>query len=177
MEPKKLLKMDLYMNKFKTIKDFPNYKINSIGQVRNIKTGKFINIRVSKIGYKTCNLWKNNKYKTKYIHRLIATYFIKNPYGYNVINHKNGNKLDNSINNLEWCSIKQNVCHAIELGLIPLGEKRKNSKLTNAIAKQIYEELHNNNCTNKELSIKYKISQTQISDIRNKKAWKQIHKN
>lgn len=51
------------------------------------------------------------------VHRLVATHFIANPYGYSQVNHKNGNKGDNRVENLEWCSAEQNIQHALQNGL------------------------------------------------------------
>lgn len=53
------------------------------------------------------------------VHRLIARFFIPNPYFYNVVNHIDGNKLNNSIENLEWCTSSHNNRHAWEAGLQP----------------------------------------------------------
>lgn len=64
-------------------------------------------------GYKYVNLCKNNKIKTFRIHRLVAEMFIKNPNGLTQINHKDENKLNNRVDNLEWCTPKYNVNYGI----------------------------------------------------------------
>lgn len=51
------------------------------------------------------------------VHRLVATHFIPNPYQYPQVNHKDGNKLNNHVSNLEWCSAEQNAQHALQTGL------------------------------------------------------------
>jgi len=53
------------------------------------------------------------------VHRLIAEHFIPNPYKHPQVNHIDGNKENNAVSNLEWCSAKQNCCHAFKIGLRP----------------------------------------------------------
>lgn len=59
----------------------------------------------------------NKKIRHKYVHRLVAEVFIENPNNLPYINHINGNKMDNHVDNLEWCSPVENSNHAIKLGL------------------------------------------------------------
>ena len=61
-----------------------------------------------KFGYKDVMLWKNNKMKNKRVHRLVAEAFIPNPNLYPIINHKDENRSNNNIENLEWCTAKYN---------------------------------------------------------------------
>ena len=60
-------------------------------------------------GYLRIVLPRNGQDKTVYIHRLVAEYFLQNPFGYSEINHKDENKSNNSVNNLEWCEHKYNA--------------------------------------------------------------------
>lgn len=98
------------------------YQISNYGNVRSLdritynKNGSKIN-RVGKpkaktidnLGYYHVRLSKDSKTDTFRIHRLVAEAFIENPNGYKYINHKNEDKLDNSVDNLEWCSAKYNL--------------------------------------------------------------------
>lgn len=122
----------------KIIKDFPAYKITDDGKIYSRfkpKTGKIIDswreinpIYDKSCGYMIVTLSKGNgeKRKNKRIHRLLMEAFVPNPNNYSQINHKNGNKLNNSLSNLEWCSPKQNSNHAVKIGLYkPIFEKTR----------------------------------------------------
>lgn len=103
---------------WKKIKQNQNYSINEQGEVRNDLTGKikkpFIN---KKTGYKTVDLWKNNK-STKYtVHRLLAEAFILNPEGKPTVDHKDGNRMNNSLNNLRWASYSEQNSRFDEVGV------------------------------------------------------------
>ena len=118
---------------FKIIPDFPNYRINVLGEVQSCykpKTSIVTNIwRPVKpvldkgINYYLVTLCHNGIRKNKRIHRLIMESFVSNPLNLKQINHIDGNKLNNSINNLEWCTPKQNSEHAHKIGLCGVGIK------------------------------------------------------
>lgn len=95
---------------FKPIKGLEGlYSISNLGRVRNEKFNRILNPSLKNNGYYYHNLSVNGKKKNFYIHRLIAEAFIPNPYDYPVINHKDENKTNNSIDNLEWCTIEYNL--------------------------------------------------------------------
>jgi hypothetical protein len=87
---------------------------------RNTNIRKPLTPRISSTGYWVVDLSKNSKtYQTK-VHRLVAMAFIKNHKNKPLVNHKNGNKLDNSICNLEWVTHSENIRHAFDvLGMTP----------------------------------------------------------
>lgn len=110
------------MEIFKTIKEFSNYKISNTGIIVNNKGIKLnIGKRKSNSGYIQVRLFKDGKYYYKYLHRLIAETFIPNPNNYRTINHINGIKTDNNINNLEWASDAEQQRHAYLKSLKPIG--------------------------------------------------------
>lgn len=74
--------------------------------------------RIGKNGYGYVILRKSDKSKTTYIHRLVAETFIEKSDGCNLVNHQDGNKLNNHIDNLEWCDSSRNNQHAFDTGLI-----------------------------------------------------------
>lgn len=106
------------MELFKIIKEFPQYQISNLGNIKNSK-GELLVIggRKSNSGYIQVRLYHNKKYCYRYLHRLLAETFIPNPNNYRTINHINGNKLDNRISNLEWASDEMQQRHAFLMGL------------------------------------------------------------
>jgi len=87
------------------------YQISNLGNLKNIKTNKILKVNNKKEKYLNVSLYKNGKQKTFYIHRLIALIFIPNPHKLPMINHIDGNKQNNDILNLEWCTNRENTSH------------------------------------------------------------------
>ena len=97
------------------------YEVSNLGNVRSLKRAN-TNGRVLKQGwrpngYLIVSLSKNNRQKTKLTHRLVAEAFIPNPNRLSEVNHKDGNKENNCVDNLEWVTRMDNVKHSIETGL------------------------------------------------------------
>lgn len=101
------------------IKDYEGkYYITSQGDVVNTK-GKTLAYTVNKkTGYKTVSLWKNNLGSSKTIHRLVALTYLTNPNNLPEVNHIDGNKLNNHVDNLEWVTRSENMIHAYGTGLV-----------------------------------------------------------
>lgn len=112
---------------WRDISDYEDgYQISNLGNVRSkdryikYKTGqiKFVKGQTMKLsldshGYYKVNLRKNNIFKTFRVHKLVANHFLKKEYAKDIVNHKNGNKLDNNVNNLEFVTLSENTIHAI----------------------------------------------------------------
>ena len=118
------------MKLFKTIEEFPSYTISSEGEIINSK-GEKLNIgkRKSNSGYIQVRLSKDGKYYYRYIHKLLALAFIENPNNYRTVNHKDGNKLNNVLSNLEWASDEQQQRHAFLMSLKPIGKSFTDEQL------------------------------------------------
>lgn len=96
---------------------YKNYYVTPTGDIYSAKSGKTIRQRTNRQGYLLANLSINGKCKTFSVHRLVAMAYLSNPCNYPEINHKNGVKTDNRVENLEWISHRNNVLHAIQTGL------------------------------------------------------------
>lgn len=104
------------------------YEISNLGHIRSTDrvimrkgspsklSGKRLKTHLVQ-GYETVTLHKNGKRKPEYIHRLVLIAFGERVPGKNTVNHIDGNKLNNKIDNLEWCTIAENNAHAIRMGL------------------------------------------------------------
>ena len=93
------------------------YYATEEGEIWSKRRNKNIAKKINNRGYYLVNLSVCGKVKTYQLHRLIANAFIENPENLPVVNHKDGNKLNNKVENLEWCTHSKNIIHAFETGL------------------------------------------------------------
>lgn len=110
------------------VKDFKDYLISSYGRVYSIKRRKLLAIRTDNSGYDHKTLWGNKNKKDFTVHRLVMESFINNPKDKIQINHINGIKSDNRIENLEWCTQQENLKHAWENGLRKMCTNKRSPK-------------------------------------------------
>ena len=107
---------------WKDIKGFEGmYQVSNMGNVKSLNynhtnESKMLIPLKRKDGYLKVRLYKNKGYGTFFVHRLVAETFIKKVPNKIIINHKDGNKSNNRVNNLEWCTQKENVNHAYKIG-------------------------------------------------------------
>lgn len=121
----------------KIINDFPNYKINNLGQVfsnykykTNIPCNTWREVKPildKGTGYYIVTLVNNGVRKNQSIHRLLAQNFIPNPLNKPQVNHIDCNKQNNALSNLEWVTAKENSRHAVDNGLCD--ERRKKQEV------------------------------------------------
>lgn len=117
---------------WKVIEEFPNYEVSNLGRVRNKEKKNIIAPIKGSNGYLSVRIRRNSGDREKpslSIHRLVAKAFIENPDNKPQVNHIDGNKLNNNVDNLEWCTREENSQHAMKLGLFkpepPESPKRK----------------------------------------------------
>lgn len=104
---------------WKTINGFSNYEISDQGEVRNKTTKYILKGRLSKSGYLQVNIKKDEtgKFVNQYIHRLVASHFLNNEENKREVNHKDGNKINNTLENLEWITSSENQKHRHSIGI------------------------------------------------------------
>lgn len=93
------------------------YTIDCRGNIYSMKKKIKLAPGNNGIGYLQIGLYKDGKHKNHYVHRLVAEAFIPNPENCPVVNHKDGNKQNNCVENLEWCTQKENIEESIRLNL------------------------------------------------------------
>ena len=168
------------------------YQISSIGRVRSLnrinhfegknqikkyQCGQLLKGKVLKYkyvhGYTNVTLYtEKHRHKQYQVHRLVAQAFIPNPNNYPQINHKDGNKLNNCVANLEWVTNQQNREHALKNGLHLCGEKCSWSKLKQKDVDFIRQ--NKNIHSNKELVNMFNVSVGCIKSVLNGSSWKKI---
>lgn len=169
---------------FKPVKGYEGlYEVSNLGNVKSIgRKGSgckpfdiilkpFDNGR----GYWHVHLQNNGKLKSCSIHRLVAETFFVKCEGLEDVNHKDGNKKNNHVSNLEWVNKKMNMIHASISGLLPKGELSHYSKLKEDDIIRI-KKMWGHNIKREIISDVFGISFAQISRIVNNKNWKHLNK-
>ena len=104
---------------WKPLKNFEStHLISNLGNVKCISTNKLLNILKHSRGYNAININVNKTKNHLLLHRLLAINFIDNPNNYTQVNHINGIKTDNRLENLEWITPSNNMKHAFKTGLL-----------------------------------------------------------
>lgn len=173
---------------FKDIKGYEGlYQISNLGKVKRIprnivnKNGysllkeMFLTPYVDDVGYFRIGLKLNSKTTHRRIHRLIATTFIPNPENKPQVNHINGIKTDNRLENLEWVTSLENTNHAIKAGLIKRnGENNASSKLIEIQVLDIKERLKKGE-TGSSIAKIYNVHASTISLIKRNIKWNHLN--
>lgn len=160
---------------FKEIQGFPMYRVSNFGNIRN-KHGRLLRPQLNHNKYPRIGLYiDKNTFRHLFVHRLVAEHFIPNPNNLPQVNHMDGIKTNNAVENLEWVTLSENMIHAYENGLSDQGETHYRSALTNDQAKQIYD-LAWSGHRPKDIAQKFGILATSVCNIKYKRSWKHIHK-
>lgn len=105
------------MNEWRPVTGYPGYQVSTDGEVRNAATGRKLKPIQGSTGYSHVTLCDNGRHHQTSIHRLVAQEFIANPENKPIVNHIDGNKANNHVDNLEWCTSSENMKHAYRTGL------------------------------------------------------------
>lgn len=145
----------------------PDYEVDTSGNVRSFKRGKpkILKPRPDRNGYLSTMIYIDGNPKFCLVHRLVAQAFIPNPDNLPEVNHRNGIKTDNRLENLEWVTHAENLRHARDTGLqvAAQGEKCSRSKLTNEQACYVRDNPDGLTCT--QLAAKFNVHEKTISRI------------
>ena len=125
-------------------------------------------------GYWVVYIRDNGKNICVRVHRLLAMTFIPNPYNKCCVNHKDGDKQNNQLDNLEWCSVKENVEHASIKGLRIIGGAHHWSKLNEAQILAIRKILEYGKLSHKKISQIFRVSKPTITAINTRRNWKHV---
>ena len=142
-----------------------DYSITENGEIINKRNGKKVKPQPNGKGYLRVSIGG----KLQFVHRLVAEKYIPNPENKPQVNHKDGNKLNNSVDNLEWVTNMENRQHAVKNLLHLSGEKCPWSKITQKDVDFIRE---NKQYTARQISEMFNISMSNVRTIRQGKSWK-----
>ena len=160
---------NLSNEEWKVLEENVNYSISNFGRIKNNNTNILLHPDINKEYYRI-TIKINNHKTTLFIHRLVAKYFVKNIDGYNIVDHIDGNKLNNIYTNLRWCSIKDNANNEntksnIRKGILNTNKGNKNAVLLLDNNKNIVKEFR----SAKEAAEYFNISRTYMSNYLNNK--------
>ncbi len=160
--------------KWKEVHGFEDYSISCQGNIFSKKAGKELKPFKNHNGYLRISL-RGSTRKNLYVHRLVGGAFLVKKEGMEEINHLDGNKLNNSVTNLEWCTPSQNVQHAYSTGITKpaKGILHHNSKLDPEKVKHI-RVLRGNGMTLKSIGDKFGISFSHVRKIVSKGSWREV---
>ena len=160
------------MEEWRSIKDYEGYyEVSNKGRVRS--KYRILKPQLQANGYYSVRLSKNNIVQMKRVHRLVAETFIANPCNRNQVNHIDGNKLNNNVENLEWVTPSENTQHSYDNNLQkkPVGVLNSQAKLNWEKVREI--RALKDKYSRKELAQLFNVSVGTIGDIINERTWKE----
>lgn len=154
-----------------SVKSIDRVLIDRIGREKLFK-GRILSTHLDRYGYPICKLWRDGKGKNYTVHRLVALSFLGNENNKPQVNHIDGNKINNSIDNLEWVTNSENDIHAYDLGLRSTrkGVDCNFTKLTEEKVLSI-RSMKEKGITQNNIARIFNISDGNVSQIVNRKRW------
>ena len=164
--------LELLYSGYVRVPEFENYFISRDGALYSSLWRRVMRVSPgTKLGgYEFVGLRNSSGVKYRMIHRLVALAFIPNPLGLPAINHKDCNKKNNSVENLEWCTYLENARHAVANGRIPSGTRSRLSKLT----EERVREIRAASGTSTSLMARFGVSLQTICNVRNLKVYRNV---
>jgi hypothetical protein len=177
------------MEEWRDIRGFEGYyQVSNLGRVRSVDrivrsrwgtekpvAGHIIKCGLQPVGYLAMPMSKEGRAYRRSVHRLVAESFIPNPEGKPQVNHKNGIKTDNRVENLEWVTGVENCRHAIDEKLyeFPKGEERVQAKLTDQAVREI-RALAAKGMWHKHIAARYGVGRKAITKVVNRQRWAHV---
>lgn len=160
---------------WKTVKEYPDYLVSNTGLVRSLKKdGKILIQQLNRSGYLTVRLYEKGKWRIFTVHKLVALAFIENSLNKPTVNHIDGIKTNNNVENLEWYTYSEQANHAIKtnLRLIKYGEESPRAKFNNEEIGEIKKLYATKKYTYQDLANKYDVNKMTILRIMNDQTYK-----
>lgn len=160
---------------FKNIPGFEDYSVSKCGKVKSNRRNRLLSIITRRDGYKELGIRRDKQKYVMLVHRLVAMTYIPNPDNKPCVNHIDSDRGNNSVDNLEWCTYKENLEHASEKGRLigKKGETNSSAVMSNDTCHLICKEIEQG-IRLKTLSDKYGINLKTLSNIKNGKRWLEI---
>jgi len=167
---------------WKKINSFDDYEISADGTVRFLggwrqfgKNRRYAppcirSVSIKANGYAQVTLNNGKRIKNFYVHRLVAEAFLPKRDGKTYVNHKDGNKTNNNISNLEWVSASQNIRHAVDVLGLMIGERHSQSKLSVSDI----EKIRKSSDSRKNLAEAYGVTPSHIGAIKRRETWTHV---
>jgi hypothetical protein len=170
--------------RFRKLFDYPDYYASADGSIYSSRFNKITNYNCAlrklkpaiwKGGYLLVRLYVGDKILKRHVHTIIAKEFIPNPDNLASVNHKDGNKTNNCVENLEWMSVSDNVKHSItSLGHTRIGSRNGNALLDEAAIISIRKMYDTGQYTQSELASQFNVSRSAIANITRNVLWTHV---
>lgn len=165
---------------FKVVKDHPEVMVSLNGNIKYTETGKTIVPRPDKDGYLRFSIWSPSQGKkiSLSVHRCVAIAYIPNPLNKPCVNHKDCNRINNDITNLEWVTVAENNYHGMEYGSIVIGksgEENCNNVHPEEVVHQVCKLLQEG-VSQVNIARSLGVPRSFVYDVRSATTWKEIHK-